>query len=432
MRKFAFLTTIALFLFTVDICLANSFSELPKNHWSYGAVAKLAQTRVVEGYENERFLGNKAMTRYQMAQIVAKAMANYTVADKQNSHQIEKLSLEFASELALLGIKTKRLEKDVDNVKLLGEARFLYQTFKRKFKGRTVQKRDSFRLRTRLWLAGQINERWSYGSMMENHQNLLSNSRTAPVYNGMKESEPVLMRAWVKGKVGEVEVTAGRFFYVPLYGTVIDEDGDGIKLKWSKEKWSTEVFAFRPELGNAWLEPVKSNNVQVLGSIATYVPNKKLNINLAHYNVDAKKAVAGKKLNIFEIGADYMVTDKLMLWAQYVRGDSTENPAYAYFSKNGWVAGAKYGNKKRSQPGSFELNAAWYDVPALGTVVVTTKLNTAENGFGQKGIFLDVNVVVAKNIDFSVEYYDFRYKEKDLSSNKAREKMLWTYMRFYF
>ena len=54
---------------------ANPFSDLPAGHWAYGAVAKLAAAGVVDGYPDGTFKGDKTMTRYEMAQIVAKALA---------------------------------------------------------------------------------------------------------------------------------------------------------------------------------------------------------------------------------------------------------------------------------------------------------------------------------------------------------------------
>ena len=53
---------------------ANPFSDVPADHWAYDAVSSLAQAGVIEGYEDGTFRGNKTMTRYEMAQIVAKAM----------------------------------------------------------------------------------------------------------------------------------------------------------------------------------------------------------------------------------------------------------------------------------------------------------------------------------------------------------------------
>ena len=54
---------------------ANPFSDVPAGHWAYGSIAKLAAAGVVDGYGDGTYRGDRLMTRYEMAQIVARAMA---------------------------------------------------------------------------------------------------------------------------------------------------------------------------------------------------------------------------------------------------------------------------------------------------------------------------------------------------------------------
>ena len=51
----------------------NPFSDVPAGHWAYDSVAKLAATGVIDGYGDSTFGGDKLMTRYEMAQITARA-----------------------------------------------------------------------------------------------------------------------------------------------------------------------------------------------------------------------------------------------------------------------------------------------------------------------------------------------------------------------
>lgn len=104
---------------------ANPFSDVPAKHWSYDAVNKLAQAGVVDGYGDGTFKGDKTMTRYEMAQIVAKAMNKSLNADQQGT--VDELSKEFAAELNNLGVKVDSLQEEVDNmVKVSGDARVRY------------------------------------------------------------------------------------------------------------------------------------------------------------------------------------------------------------------------------------------------------------------------------------------------------------------
>ena len=100
---------------------ANPFSDLPADHWAYGAVAKLAAAGVVDGFPDGTFKGEKTMTRYEMAQIVAKALAKGAIGAD------DKLVSEFADELDNLGVRVAKLEKNADNVAISGEAQMSYR-----------------------------------------------------------------------------------------------------------------------------------------------------------------------------------------------------------------------------------------------------------------------------------------------------------------
>ena len=65
------------------------------------------------------------MTRYEMAQIVARAMAK-TDLEKADKALVDKLAAEFAEELDNLGVRVADLEKKSDNVKFGGELRYRY------------------------------------------------------------------------------------------------------------------------------------------------------------------------------------------------------------------------------------------------------------------------------------------------------------------
>ena len=59
---------------------ANPFTDVPADHWAYDAVKELAADGVIEGYGDNSFQGDKNITRYEMAQMVAKAMAKTNVS----------------------------------------------------------------------------------------------------------------------------------------------------------------------------------------------------------------------------------------------------------------------------------------------------------------------------------------------------------------
>ena len=95
---------------------ANPFSDVPADHWAYDAVAQLAQDGVINGYGDGTFRGQQEITRYEMAQMVAKAMAKTDVSAADKA-MIDKLAAEFSDELNNLGVRVSNLEKKTDNVK---------------------------------------------------------------------------------------------------------------------------------------------------------------------------------------------------------------------------------------------------------------------------------------------------------------------------
>lgn len=52
------------------------FADVPSGHWAYAAVEQLKQDGLVKGMQANRFDGNAIVTRYQMAQLVASALAH--------------------------------------------------------------------------------------------------------------------------------------------------------------------------------------------------------------------------------------------------------------------------------------------------------------------------------------------------------------------
>lgn len=112
MKKSLILIVVFAFLATaIGTAFAGPFSDVPKKHWAYEAVNTLAAKGLLEGYADGKFKGNKAMTRYEMALVVARLIdKKFGGADLET---LQKLTIEFADELALLGVKVQALEEEV-------------------------------------------------------------------------------------------------------------------------------------------------------------------------------------------------------------------------------------------------------------------------------------------------------------------------------
>ncbi|WP_028255070.1 S-layer homology domain-containing protein, partial [Veillonella magna] len=84
---------------------ANPFSDVTPSDWAYQSVSQLAAAGVINGYPDGTFQGQKNITRYEMAQMVAKAMANESRANAEQQAMINRLADEFSSELNNLGVR---------------------------------------------------------------------------------------------------------------------------------------------------------------------------------------------------------------------------------------------------------------------------------------------------------------------------------------
>ena len=376
---------------TASAYAANPFSDVPAGHWAYDSINKLAAAGVIEGYGDSTFGGDKLMTRYEMAQIVAKAMAK--------GANVDKLAAEFADELDNLGVRVANLEKKADNVKVTGEVRYLYKDIKD----------DSYEnnLRSRLWVNGQINDDWSYTGMIENTQYFDNN-------NGDEKTE--FNRAYVEGKIGGLAVTAGRYNAFLANGNVYDDLVDGAEVSYG-DKVKVTGFA-----GKA--TEVDGGNYaggELAGAFG--------DLNLAAGYVNYKDLGDVKDLDdaIWYVGADYTMGD-VNLSAMYLKGDASEDGKdITDVNTDGWTAGLAYKGAEASEAGSWGLFANYYDLGGMTYIAHTTDAETFNND-GFKGYGVGANYAFAKNIVGTVAYYDTENKLD--SSDKAR--ILWTDLTFTF
>ena len=111
MKKLALVLVLVL-AFALPV-LANPFVDVPLNHWAYDSVQSLAAKGVIVGYPDGTFGGAKSLTRYEFAEATAKALAYVEGMDFAAAEDVailEKLAIEFADELASLGVTVADLE----------------------------------------------------------------------------------------------------------------------------------------------------------------------------------------------------------------------------------------------------------------------------------------------------------------------------------
>ena len=398
---------------TASAYAANPFSDVPAGHWAYDAVNKLAAEGVVTGYPDGTFGGDKLMTRYEMAQIVAKAMAN--------GANVDKLAAEFADELDSLGVRVANLEKKSDNVKITGQIRASY----RDVDGGSDDNQG--RLRTRLFVNGAVNEDWTYTGRFENNQYYTDDNDN--------DDNVKLNWAYVTGRVGGVKVEAGRQDFVQA--DVLDNRGDGVKLSYGKD---VKVFGWAMKA---------SSDANVSGADFDlvedgdrfYVAGVEAGFGAVDAGVHYYKADNFREQEVWEVAVKGEIAKDLTLRGSWFNGDSDSLDKYLYSGdSNGWLVGLTYKGAKASEVGSWGVYANYSDRPAATymqpTVFSGGYADYADNlGFlttdGYEGFEVGANVTVAKNIVAGVKYADFEGREdKGLGTPDAQ--VLWSELVFTF
>ena len=403
---------------TASAYAANPFSDVPAGHWAYDSINKLAAAGVIEGYGDTTFGGDKLMTRYEMAQIVAKAMAK--------GANVDKLAAEFADELDNLGVRVANLEKKADNVKVTGEVRYLYEDYK------GTGKSYDQTLRSRIWVNGQINDDWSYTGMLQNEQDLKDNA-------GNEDTK--FQRAYVEGKVGGLKVLAGRYNAFFANGNVYDTRADGVEVSYG-DKIKVTGFAGKAtdatttnEAGDKELNVSYGNycggeltgDFGKFNAMAGYVNFK--DIFEGGYNGDGDKTI-GKGVDnaIWYVGGSYDFDGNVAVSGMYLKGDaSADDVDNTCTNSDGWTAGLTYKGADASDAGSWGMFVNYYDQGGQTYLAHTTDAEVFDND-GFKGWGVGANYAFAKGIVGTVAYYDTENKIED--NEKAHT--VWADLTFTF
>ena len=143
----------------VTVSAANPFTDVSADDWAYQAVASLSDEGVIDGYPDGTFRGDKHVTRYEIAQIVARLMAKEDTLNAAQKETLAKLSSQYANELKDLGVRIAELEKKRGATDLITELRVQsIDRYDNVFKG-NVQKHNELSTRVRLNTITPVNDR---------------------------------------------------------------------------------------------------------------------------------------------------------------------------------------------------------------------------------------------------------------------------------
>ena len=236
---------------------ANPFVDVPSDSWAYKSVVELADAGIIQGVDGQYFQGNRNITRYEAAEMVAKAMAHMDKASVEQRALINKLADEYADELNNLGVRVSALENRVGNVKLTGDAsiRYRYQSEGDKVTKANVPSVENAK-GTKVANKKQDNDSsWDYRVRVR--ANAQVNDRTNVVYgittgvrsfadNGPASSENNVTtdRAYVDYNFGgnNWDLMVGRYEYIMggprAYGFFYGDTFDGAQLKYQNDKFA--------------------------------------------------------------------------------------------------------------------------------------------------------------------------------------------------
>ena len=358
---------------------ANPFSDVPRDHWAYDAVTQLAADGVVEGYGDGTYRGDRNITRYEMAQMVAKAMAKDNLSSSDRA-LVDRLAAEFADELNNLGVRVANLEKHADMVKWNGELRYTYERVGGEFVGKYVgQRQTNNELLFRLNPTAEVNDHWSVKARLD--------AKTDTKTDAGNDGNVKLKRAYAEGTYGSTVIQLGKLPILTEQGVLFDDNISGAAVTLGKDKQvSGTIYAGRYNLLNAaWGdevdEVVKSGYkgataASIQGATLNWDPSEKFHLGLDYLRVGNKALIhdiIGMKnpLTMYGAGITVRPVSTVYLSGGYWRNNSNETTEIQKEHLKSYNIELGYKGANESDPGSFGVYAAYRYIGGAGTFAPT-------------------------------------------------------------
>ena len=403
----------------------NPFSDVPADSWAYDAVSTLAADGVIDGYPDGTYQGQNTMTRYEMAQIVARAMAK-TDLEKADKALVDKLAAEFADELDNLGVRVADLEKKSDNVVWKGELRYRYVDASSdavsKITGKKYNDNDTSQVMFRLEPKAYIGDTgWTANVRVDYEMKADEDA------NG----KTVVARAYAKGPIGHnTTVTAGRIPLLDTYGMLLDEHMSGAQIditSGSDKNFTTSLLAGRYNPGHDNPDILPG---QTLKDFTADFYAAQFNYKSEKFDANAMYAVmtniepgstnwgtwAGQtvydydKMNIWSVGGLYRFDNNWGLLGQYAVNTESDNSD----DKQAYMAELQYKNANIADPGSWGAYVAYRHFGKDVTIATTYK-DVFNN---QKGFAIGASYVPVENLLASVKYFDGKDIDSDTDADR--------------
>ena len=364
---------------------ANPFSDVTPDSWAYQAVSQLANAGIVNGYPDGTFKGQNNITRYEMAQMVAKAMANQDRANAEQQAMINRLADEFSNELNNLGVRVARLEDRVGNVKVTGDARLRYQD--------AEHAKSKFDARARVQFNAKVNDRTDAVVRLSSGSFELGNSQNGGNANA------TIDRAYVNHKFGErVSLKAGRFGQTIGGGLAFDGTFDGAQLNAGNDKIQAQA-AYGYMVSGEAAGLTKDQNVTntYLGLSGKLGKHTMVGGFYDRVNQDSTN---GYK-NIYGFNADANF-DKVWVGGEWLRDSHVDH-------SQAWTAGLGFGNYNIAKQGTWGVKGQYFNQKENAPIIDSTW--NQKYGADSKGWLATVDYALQNNVGLSA-YYGFDWKDQ--------------------
>jgi len=411
----------------------NPFSDVPAKHWAYDSVSKLAQAGVISGYGDGTYKGEKTMTRYEMAAIIGKALANSDKADAELQNELKALQAEFSVELSNLGVRVDNLESKVSNVKFTGEIRSRYDYQENAIGEKLDSSENSNKTRLRLYMEAPVADNVTFHGRYQ----------AESTWGTGTGSEAKLDQAYIAGGLGGLKYSFGRQPVWLGQGLVADVSGnnDGLFLSAGKEvKVTAGVFKRDQNAYDYDKADTSTKNLERLhGNLNYYAANidakldKNLGLSLSYLqDKDSdfyKTYSAGLKftgIKNFTISGEYGEND-----SDYANKQQGDDKAKA------WMTKVQYKGAQKGKVGTYGIWAGYRNAEQGFDPAVMTTLDNSNfsKDFAKadnvKGAEFGFNYTVFKNGIFTAQYGDLELKKADAGVDKDK-KNFFAHLRYWF
>ena len=385
MKKILAIAAAAALTAGVSAYAANPFSDVSPDDWAYQAVSDLSDQGVVEGYPDGTFKGERNMTRYELAQVIARLMAREDQLNAEQKATLDKLAGEYADELANLGVRVSNLEKKVGNISWFGDARMRWK--EKGYNTDGSRKADGWDGRMRINAKAQVNDstyvRGRFTSNMDFKDSADANTKMDVLFVHHQFGDKVGMN------LGRNFLTLGQT------GMYYDDFFDGAQLFIGDSKLTLEAGYGRM---NTWINDYGQKKDDTVYA-RLYGQTGRIGYD-AEYIKTVGAADADKK-SIWGAGLTVGVTDAVDIFGDFYKNTEPKGDPQM------WTAGLGFGHYNLKKPGTFRVAAQYVRNEAgayFGGSTYTAFPASSLLNVDSKFWLANADVVLAKNIRLHGEY----------------------------